>query len=158
MYAVRVHTPGGPDVLKYEEVATPTAGAGQVRIKIQSIGVNYADTYERTGLYKKPLPAIIGSEGAGVVDMVGEGVDNVHIGDRVAFVQDAPGYAEYAVVPAARALEIPSALSFDDAAAVLLQGLTAHYLCLSTYPLKAGEWMEHALRLDIPVACSAFDI
>ena len=77
---------------------------------------------------------------AGVVDLIGEGVENVHLGDRVAFVQDAPAYAEYAIVPASRVLQIPAALSFDDAAAVLLQGLTAHYLCLSTYPLQPGEW------------------
>lgn len=140
MYAVRVHEYGSPDRMKYEEVETPTPGTGQVRVKIQSIGVNYADTYERSGLYKKPLPAILGSEAAGVVDRVGNGVENIHVGDRITFVQDAPAYAEYAIVPAARALEIPAVLSFDDAAAVLLQGLTAHYLCLSTYPLQAGQW------------------
>lgn len=140
MFAVRIHDIGGPDVLQYDEIETPTPVAGQVRIKLHAIGINFIDTYHRTGLYKLPLPAILGREGAGVVDAVGENVTGVKVGDRVAFVLDAPSYADYAIVPAARAVHIPDAVSFDDAAAVLLQGLTAHYLCYSTYPLKPGEW------------------
>lgn len=140
MFAVRVHDVGGPDVLRYDEIETPTPNAGQVRLKLHAIGINFIDTYHRTGLYKLPLPAILGREGAGMVDAVGDNVTDVKIGDRVAFVLDAPSYAEYAVVPAARVVQIPAAVSFEDAAAVLLQGLTAHYLCYSTYPLKQGEW------------------
>jgi NADPH2:quinone reductase len=145
MFAVRIHEVGGPDVLRFEEVETPTPAAGQVRIRLHAIGVNYIDTYHRTGLYKLSLPAIPGREGAGVVDIVGDGVGNVRAGDRVAFVLDAPSYAEYALVSASRVVRIPEGVSFQDAAAVLLQGLTAHYLCTSTYPLKHGEWcLVHA--------------
>ena len=140
MFAVRIHETGGPDVLRYEEVATPVPGAGQVRIKLHAIGMNFIDTYHRSGLYKLSLPATLGREGAGIVDAVGEGVTDVQVGDRVAFVLDAPSYAEYAIVPAARVVKVPEDVSFEQAAAVLLQGLTAHYLCLSTYPLKPGEW------------------
>lgn len=140
MKAIRFHDVGGPDVLKYEEVETPTPGAGQVRVKLKAIGLNYIDIYHRTGLYKLPLPAIPGREGAGVVDAVGEDVTNFHVGDRVAYVLDAPSYAEFAVVSTARLVKIPDNVSFEDAAAVLLQGLTAHYLCYSTYLLKPGDW------------------
>src|SRR5581483_773143 len=139
MFAVRIHETGGPEVLRYEEIDTPAPGAGQVRVKLHAIGVNYIDTYHRTGLYKLPLPAIVGREGAGEIDAVGDGVTDFHIGERVAFVLDAPSYAEYAVMPTQRIARVPDAVSFEDAAAVLLQGLTAHYLCTSTYPLKAGE-------------------
>lgn len=145
MFAVRIHDTGTPDVLKYQEVETPTPTADQVRIQLQAIGINFIDMYHRTGLYKLPLPAILGREGAGVVDAVGENVANVSLGDRVAFVLDAPSYAEYAVVPAARVVKVPAAVSFEDAAAVLLQGLTAHYLCYSTYPLHRDDWcLVHA--------------
>ncbi|MDL1895932.1 quinone oxidoreductase [Anaerolineae bacterium CFX7] len=156
MFAVRIHETGGPDVLRYEEIETPQPGAGQVRVKLHAIGINYIDTYHRTGLYKLPLPAILGREGAGVIDAIGDtkvGNANVGnadsnipppdvpaIGERVAFVLDAPSYAEYALVPAQRVVRVPDAVSFEDAAAVLLQGLTAHYLCRSAYPLKTDEW------------------
>lgn len=146
MYAIRIHETGSPDVLRYEEIETPQPGAGQVRVKLHAIGINFIDTYHRTGLYKLPLPAILGREGAGAVDAVGDGVANVRVGERVAFALDAPSYAEYAIVPAARVVPVPDAVSFDDAAAVLLQGLTAHYLCFSTYPLKRDEWcLIHAV-------------
>lgn len=140
MFAVRIHETGSPDVLQYEEIATPTPGAGQVRIKLHAIGMNFIDIYHRTGLYKLSLPAILGREGAGVVDAVGEGVQDVQVGERVVFVLDAPSYAEYAIVAAARVVQVPESVSLQDAAAVILQGLTAHYLCFSTYPLKPGEW------------------
>lgn len=140
MFAVRIHNVGGPEVLQYEEIETPTPKAGQVRVKLGAIGINFTDIYHRTGLYKLPLPAILGREGAGVIDAVGEGGTNVSVGDRVAFVLDAPSYAEYALVPAGRVVRVPDAVSDEDAASVLLQGLTAHYLCFSTYPLKPGEW------------------
>lgn len=140
MFAVRIHDTGGPDVLRYEEIETPAPRTGQVRVKLHAIGLNFIDTYHRTGLYKLPLPAILGREGAGVIDAVGEGVTGAHVGERVGFVLDAPSYAEYAVVPAARVVRIPEPISFEDAAAVILQGLTAHYLCFSTYPLKPNDW------------------
>ncbi|MBI4670174.1 MAG: quinone oxidoreductase [Chloroflexi bacterium] len=140
MHAIRIHETGGPDVLQYDEIETPHPDAGQVRVKLHAIGVNFIDTYHRTGLYKLPLPAILGREGAGVVDAVGDGVSDVRVGERVAFVLDAPSYAEYAIVPAQRVVRVPDAVSFEDAAAVILQGLTAHYLCLSTYALKPNEW------------------
>lgn len=140
MFAVRIHETGGPEVLRYEEIDTPQPGAGQVRVKLHAIGINFIDTYHRTGLYKLPLPATLGREGAGVVDAVGENVSDAKIGERVAFVLDAPAYAEYAIVPAHRIVRVPDAVSFEDAAAVLLQGITAHYLCFSTYPLKRDEW------------------
>src|SRR5689334_14790327 len=123
MLAVRIHEVGGPEVLQLDEIETPTPGAGQVRIKLQAIGVNFTDIYHRTGLYKLPMPAILGREGAGVVDAVGEGVTDVKIGDRVAFAIDAPSYVEYAIVPAARVVDVPDDVSLEDAAAVLLQGL-----------------------------------
>jgi NADPH2:quinone reductase len=140
MFAVRIHEVGGPEVLRYEEVETPSPKAGQVRVKLHAIGMNFIDTYHRTGLYKLPLPAILGREGAGVVDAVGDDVTDFQVGDRVAFMLDAPSYAEYAVVPAARLVQVPENVSFEDAAAVVLQGMTAHYLCFSTYPLKQGDW------------------
>ncbi|MCC7165387.1 MAG: quinone oxidoreductase [Anaerolineae bacterium] len=140
MKAIRFHDVGGPDVLQFQEVEMPTPEAGQVRIKLHAIGVNYIDIYHRTGLYKLPLPAIPGQEGAGIVDAVGANVTDFHIGDRVAFVLDAPSYAEYTVVPTVRLVQIPDDVSFQQAAAALLQGLTAHYLCFSTYPLKQDEW------------------
>ncbi len=140
MFAVRMHETGAPEILRYEEIETPTPGAGQVRVKLRAIGVNYIDTYHRTGLYKLPLPATLGREGAGEIDALGEGVTDARIGERVAFMLDAPSYAEYALVPAQRVVRIPDAVSYEDAASVLLQGITAHYLCFSAYPLKRDEW------------------
>ncbi len=140
MQVVRIHQVGGPEALQYEEIETPQPAAGQVRVKLEAIGINFIDIYHRTGLYKLPLPTTLGREGAGTVDAVGPGVTDVRVGERVAFVLDAPAYAEYAVVPAARVVRVPDSVSARAAAAVLLQGLTAHYLCFSTYPLRAGEW------------------
>lgn len=140
MFAVRMHETGAPEILRYEEIETPTPGAGQVRVKLRAIGVNYIDTYHRTGLYKLPLPATLGREGAGEIDALGEGVTDARIGERVAFMLDAPSYAEYALVPAQRVVRIPDAVSYENAASVLLQGITAHYLCFSAYPLKRDEW------------------
>lgn len=145
MHAILIHETGAPDVLRYQETETPTPGAGQVRVKLRAIGINFIDTYHRTGLYKLPLPAILGREGAGEIDAVGDSGGNAgasipSIGERVAFVLDAPSYAEYAIVPAHRVVRVPDAVSFEDAAAVLLQGLTAHYLIFSTYPIQRDEW------------------
>ncbi|MGB8646129.1 MAG: quinone oxidoreductase [Anaerolineae bacterium] len=140
MKAVRFHQVGGPEVLQYEDVPMPEPGAGQVRLKLEAIGVNFIDNYLRLGQYKTPLPAMLGQEGAGVVDAVGPEVDGVKVGDRVvAYWGQMRSYAEYAVVPAWLALPIPPGVRSQDAAAVILQGMTAHYLARSTYPLKPGD-------------------
>jgi NADPH2:quinone reductase len=139
MKAIRVHQFGGPEVLTYEDVPTPAPGAGEARVKLEAIGVNFIDTYQRTGAYKAALPFILGQEGAGIVDAVGPGVTEVKVGDRVAYASIMGAYAEYAIVPAARLVPVSDGVSSEQAAAVLLQGMTAHYLTHSTYPLKAGE-------------------
>lgn len=139
MFAVRIHENGGPDVLRYEEVSLPEPAGGEVRLKIMAAGINFVDTYHRKGLYKLNLPTVLGREGAGFVDALGEGVTHLKEGDRVAFANDPYSYSEYAVIPAARVVRVPEGMSFEDAAAVLLQGMTAHYLALTTYPLKQGD-------------------
>lgn len=135
MKAVRVHAPGGPEVLRYEEVATPSPGAGEALVRIAASGVNYLDVQYRTGRVKSPMPFVCGSEGAGVVEAVGPGTDGVATGDRVAYAMVLGSYAEYALVPAARLVPVPERVSLEDAAAVMLQGMTAHYLTHSTFPL-----------------------
>lgn len=139
MFAVRIHEHGSPQVLNYEKVPLPEPTAHQVRVKIVAAGINFVDTYHRKGLYKLNLPAVLGLEGAGIVDALGEGATVWKMGDRVAFANDPYSYSEYAVIPGARLVRIPDGMSFEDAAAVLLQGMTAHYLALSTYPLKQGD-------------------
>ena len=139
MKAIRVHEYGGVEVLKYEEVPMPEPGKGEARVKIQATGVNFIDVYQRSGLYKPPLPFTEGQEAAGVVDAVGPEVTEVKIGDRVGYTSAQGSYAEYAVVPAWRLVQVPSSVSAEQAAAVLLQGLTAHYLAYSTYPIQRGD-------------------
>jgi NADPH2:quinone reductase len=134
-----MHRLGGTEVLQYEDVPVPTAGQGEALVRVEAAGVNFIDVYRRTGLYKVELPHTLGQEGAGTVDAVGPGVTDVAIGDRVAFT-DVPGaYAQYAVAPADRLIPIPPKVSNRQAAAVILQGLTAHYLALATYPLEPGD-------------------
>jgi len=139
MKAIRVHHCGGPETLVLEEIPIPEPAGGQVRIKLEAIGLNYIDTYHRTGLYPLPLPFTPGMEGAGVVDAVGDGVGEVRVGDRVAYAMELGSYAEYSIVPASKLVILPPQLDTRSAAAALLQGLTAHYLTQSTYPLKKGE-------------------
>ena len=139
MQAVRIHAYGGPEVLRYEEAPLPEPGPGQVRVKIEAAGVNFIDIYHRTGLYPGQLPITPGMEGAGVVDALGPGVTEVKMGQRVAYAMQQGAYAEYAVVPAWRLAPIPDQVETRAAAAVMLQGMTAHYLCLSTYPLRPGD-------------------
>ncbi len=140
MKAIRFHQTGGFEVLQYEDVPMPEPAAGQVRIKLEATGVNFIDNYVRLGQYKTPLPAILGQEGAGVVDAVGPDVSDLKAGDRVvAYWGQLKSYAEYALVPAWLAIPIPPGVSSQDAAAVILQGMTAHYLALSTYPLKPTD-------------------
>jgi len=139
MKAVRVYQVGGPEVLRLEALSLPEPGPGEVLVRLCAIGVNYIDTYKRRGLYPMPLPFTLGEEGAGVVERVGEGVVGVRPGDRVAFANVQGAYAEYQVVPAERLVPIPEGLEFKLAAAVLLQGMTVHYLLESTYPVAPGD-------------------
>lgn len=139
MKAVRVHTPGGVDALRYEDVPTPTPGPGHALVKLDAVGINFIDIYMRTGLYKNPLPLTLGQEGAGVVEAVGPNVSEVKVGDPVAYTGVTGSYAEYAIVPASRLVQLPAGVDARTGAAAMLQGMTAHYLAHSTYPLKAGD-------------------
>ncbi|HEX2260743.1 MAG TPA: quinone oxidoreductase, partial [Candidatus Binatia bacterium] len=139
MKAVRVHKYGGPEVLTLEEIPVPEPKAGEARVKIEAIGVNYIDIYQRTGLYPLQTPFTLGTEGAGIVDAVGPNVTEVKKGERVGYASIPGSYAEYAIVPAARLVPIPPNIDARTAAALMLQGMTAHYLTHSTYPLKKGE-------------------
>jgi len=139
MKAVRVHVPGGPEVLKYEEVPQPVPGPLETLIKIDAAGVNYIDVYQRTGRYPVSPPYVLGQEAAGTVAAVGSEVRDVRAGDRVAYTGILGGYAEYAAVPAERLVPLPADVSTKQGAAAMLQGMTAHYLACSTYPLKPGD-------------------
>lgn len=139
MKAVRIHTPGGPEALRYEDAPEPTPRAGEAIVKVEAAGLNYIDVYYRTGLYKAELPLTIGLEAGGVVTAVGPGVTEVKAGDRVAYTGVAGAYAEYAAVPAARLVALPAGVTPRQGAATMLQGMTAHYLACSTYPLKPGD-------------------
>ena len=139
MKAIRVHQYGGVEALTYEDIAVPEPGEGEARVRVEAVGVNFIDIYHRIGRYQGSLPLTLGQEAAGVVDAVGAGVTDVNVGDRVAFASVQGTYAEFVVAPAWRLVRIPNSVDSRTAAAVLLQGLTAHYLTHSTYPLKAGE-------------------
>lgn len=139
MKAILVRECGGPERLELAEVAMPEPGAGQARVKISHVGVNFIDIYFRMGLYKADLPLILGMEASGVVDAVGEGVTEVAVGDRVAYAGPRGSYAEYAVAPAWQLVKVPAGVSDALAAAAMLQGMTAHYLTHSTYPLQNGQ-------------------
>lgn len=139
MKALRIHNYGGPEVLKLEDIPIPEPKLGEARIKIEASGVNFIDIYQRTGLYPLKTPCTLGMEGAGVVDAVGESVTEVKHGDRVAYAMIPGSYAEYAIVPTVKLAPLPSNLDSKSAAALMLQGITAHYLTHSTYPLKNGE-------------------
>ena len=139
MKAIRVQSPGGPEALRYEDVPQPSPAAVQVLVKVEAVGVNYIDVYQRTGLYKVATPFTLGQEAAGVVTAVGSGVTDPKVGDRVAYTSILGAYAEYAVVPADRVVVLPDGVTARQAAAALLQGMTAHYLACTTYPLKAGD-------------------
>src|SRR6185436_4866407 len=140
MKAIRIHEHGGPEVLRYEDAPMPEPAAGEAVVEIHVSGVNFVDTYYRAGLYKPPsFPCTIGSEAAGIVTAVGSGVTHVRVGDRVAYAMVVGSYAEYAAVPAAKLVRLPDGLDFKAGAAAMLQGMTAHYLCYSTYPLKSGD-------------------
>ena len=139
MKCIHVNVPGGPENMQLVDVPTPVPGPQQALVKIAASGVNFIDVYFRTGLYKADLPVVPGSEAAGTVEAVGPGVTEVAPGDRVAYAMARGSYAEYAVVPAWQLIKIPAQVEFAVAAAAMLQGMTAHYLTHSTYPLKSGD-------------------
>ncbi|HSM56001.1 MAG TPA: quinone oxidoreductase [Candidatus Sulfomarinibacteraceae bacterium] len=139
MQAIRVHKYGGPEALRLDEIPAPEPGEGQVRVRLGAVGVNFIDVYHRTGAYQSELPIIPGREGAGVVDAVGRGVSGVQEGDRVAFAMVPGTYAQYVVVDAENPAPLPEGVSEEQGAALMLQGMTAHYLVHSTYPLQEGD-------------------
>jgi NADPH2:quinone reductase len=139
MRAIRVHEHGGPEIMRLDEVPAPEPGPGLARVRLEATGVNFIEIYQRTGAYKGQLPFTLGSEGAGVVDAVGPDVTAVKLGDRVASTNFAGSYAEYTLAPADRLVPIPQGISTRVAAAAMLQGMTAHYLTFSTYPLNPGQ-------------------
>ena len=139
-HAIRIYQTGGPDVLRWEEIIVAAPAAGEATVRHHAVGLNFIDTYHRTGLYPLPLPSGIGLEGAGVVEAVGEGVSEVKVGDRVAYAGGPLGaYAEVRNIPAHRLLKLPESISFDTAAAMMLQGLTAAYLLRKTYRVQPGD-------------------
>ena len=139
-HAIRIHQTGGPEVMQWAEVDVPAPAAGEATVRHHAIGLNFIDTYHRTGLYPLPLPSGIGLEGAGVVEAVGAGVTEVKVGDRVAYAGGPVGaYAEVRNLPAHRLLKLPDAIGFDTAAAMMLQGLTAAYLLRRTYRVQPGD-------------------
>ena len=139
MQAIRIHQYGGPEVLELEQLATPEPGPGQARVQVEAAGVNFIDIYQRSGLYKGALPFTPGNEGAGVVAATGPGVQDLKVGDRVAWAGALGSYSTDAVVPASALVPLPDGVSTRDGAAAMLQGMTAHYLVTSTYPVQAGD-------------------
>ena len=139
MKAIQIHETGGPEVLKLAELPIPEPGLGQVLIRVEAVGVNFIEIYFRKGAYKAALPLTPGSEAAGTVEELGPGVTGFAAGDEVASVNVLGSYAEYALVPAAQLVKAPAGLCPEQAAAAMLQGMTAHYLSHSTFPLKAGN-------------------
>jgi NADPH2:quinone reductase len=137
--AIRIHKTGGPDVMQWDDVEVGKPGPGQVRIKSTAVGLNYIDTYHRSGLYPLPLPAGIGMEGAGVVTELGEGVSGLKVGDRVAYGSILGAYAEERVVPADKLVKLTDGVSDKVAAAIMLKGMTAEYLLLRTFKVKPGD-------------------
>ena len=139
-FAIRIHQTGGPEVLQWEEVAVGDPAPGQARVRHEAVGLNFIDTYHRSGLYPLPLPSGLGLEGAGVVEAVGEGVSDFVPGDRVAYAGGPVGaYSQVRCLPAERLLKLPDALSFETAAAMMLQGLTSAYLLRRTYRVQPGD-------------------
>ena len=139
MQAIRVHRTGGPEEMRLEDTPVPAPGPGKARVLVAYSGVNFIDVYHRTGLYPAALPLTPGTEAAGVVDAVGEGVSEVSVGDRVAYAMHMGSYAEYAVVDARSLVPVPDGIPLERAAAVILQGITAQYLTHSTFPLQPGH-------------------
>lgn len=139
MKAIRIHAAGGPEVMRLEDVAQPTPKAGEALVKVDAAGLNYIDVYFRSGQYKAEYPLTLGLEAGGTVTAVGPNVSEVKVGDKVAYTGVPAAYAEYAVAPAARLVVLPAGVSTKQGAAAMLQGMTAHYLACTTYPLKKGD-------------------
>ncbi len=144
-FAIRVHQPGGPDVLQWEEVEVADPGTGQVRIRQDAAGLNFIDVYHRTGLYPQPSPFIPGVEGAGVVETLGEGVDDLAVGDRVAYAGPVGGYAEERLIDAEKLVKLPDGITTEQAAGMMLQGMTVQMLLRSVFPVtKSDTILIHA--------------
>jgi len=139
MLALRIHAHGGPENIVAEDIPVPAPGPGELRIRVAAAGINYIDTYKRGGLYPVPLPHTLGQEAAGTVTAVGPGVIGFAVGDRVASAAAIGAYAAEALLPAAQTVPVPAGVTLEQAAAVLLQGLTAHYLAVDTFPLGPGH-------------------
>jgi len=139
MLVIRIHETGGAEKLRADDVPVPAPGAGEIRFRVEAAGVNFIDTYKRSGLYAVKLPHTLGQEAAGVVTAVGAGVSDFKVGDRIASAAVNGGYATEALAPAAQSVHVPVGVSASAAAAVLLQGMTAHYLVCDTFPLKPGD-------------------
>jgi NADPH2:quinone reductase len=137
--AMRYHKQGGPEVMQYDDVQVGDPGPGQVRIRHTAIGVNFVDVYQRSGLYPMQVPMVAGNEAAGVVDAVGQGVTELKAGDRVAYTGLPGSYCDLRIVPADRMVKLPQGISDEQAASMMLKGLTVHYLIHTTYPVKKGE-------------------
>ncbi len=138
-HVIRIHQHGGPEQMRWEEVAVAEPGPGEVRVRNTAVGLNYIDTYHRSGLYPMPLPLTLGSEGAGVVEAVGPTVKEFKVGDHVAYAQPIGAYAEVLLRPVARLVKIPAGIKDETAAAMMLKGMTAWYLCRRTYRVKKGD-------------------
>ena len=138
-HVIRIHQNGGPEQMRWEEVTVVDPGPGEVRVRNTAIGLNFIDTYHRSGLYPMPLPMVLGSEGAGVVEAVGPKVKEFKVGDRVAYAQPIGAYAEVLIRPVARLVKIPAGIKDETAAAMMLKGMTAWYLCRRTYRVKKGD-------------------
>jgi NADPH:quinone reductase len=139
MQAIRIHETGGPEKMRVEDVPVPAPGAGELRLRVEAAGVNFIDTYQRSGLYAVKLPHTLGMEAAGVVTAVGPGVTEFRVGERVASVRLAGAYAREALAPVAHTVRLPEGVPTKTAAALMLQGMTAHYLACDTFPLKPGD-------------------
>lgn len=138
-HAIRVHTPGGPENMKWEEVEVGKPGPGEVLVRNAAVGLNYIDTYHRSGLYPVPMPATLGMEGAGIVEAVGKKVTEFRPGDRVAYAQPVGSYAEVCLRPAERLVKVPAGVDLEVAAAIMLKGMTAEYLIRRTFRVRAGD-------------------
>jgi len=138
-HAIQIRQTGGPEVLNWTRIEVGEPGSGQVRLRQVAAGLNYIDVYHRTGYYPQPLPFIPGLEGAGTVEAIGQDVRGVKVGDRVAYAGPAAGYSEVRLIEADRLVRLPDAISFDQAAAMMLQGMTAQVLIRQVYPVKAGD-------------------
>ena len=139
MKAIQIRKNGGPEVMVVAELPVPEAAAGQAVVKVEASGVNFIDVYQRNGLYPVQLPYVLGLEGSGTVSRIGSGVDTLAVGDRVAWAAAPGSYAEYVAAPAEKLVKVPEAVGFPEAAAAMLQGMTAHYLAVDTYPINEGD-------------------